>query len=47
MNYWITTEAGYRIGPYDTYANAWYSAVENFGFEGWVISSTGDIRGEA
>lgn len=40
MSYYVTTTGGYRIGPYDDYAGAWYAAIERFGFEGWVISST-------
>ena len=40
MSYWVTTESGYRIGPYEDYAGAWNAAIINFGFEGWIISST-------
>lgn len=40
MNYWVTTEAGFRIGPYEDYALAFEAAIINFGFDGWTISST-------
>ena len=36
--YWVNTEGGYRMGPYEEYCLAWYSAVYNLGFEGWIIS---------
>lgn len=39
MTYWVTTEAGYRLGPYDSYADAFFAASINFGLEGWTISS--------
>lgn len=32
--YYVTTAGGFRIGPYGDYANAFYAALENFGFEG-------------
>lgn len=36
--YYVTTESGYRIGPYEDYASAWYAGLNNFGLEGWIIS---------
>lgn len=39
MMYFVTTSGGYRIGPYEDYCNAFFSAIEQFGFEGWIISS--------
>lgn len=41
MMYWVTTDGGYRLGPYEDYALAWYSAIYNLGFEGWIISREG------
>lgn len=38
--YWVTTNGGYRIGPYDDYATAIQAAWINFGFEGWKITKT-------
>lgn len=38
--YWVTTEGGYRTGPYDDYAAAIQAAWINFGFEGWTITTT-------
>lgn len=38
--YWVTTTAGYRIGPYDDYTLALEAATINFGFEGWTITRT-------
>lgn len=40
MSYWVTTESGFRIGPYENYAEAFFAATVNFGMEGWVISGT-------
>lgn len=40
MIYWVTTDSGFRIGPYEDYAGAWNAAIINFGFEGWIISNT-------
>lgn len=37
--YWVTTTAGNRLGPIDDWAFAFWSGLENFGFEGWEISS--------
>lgn len=36
--YYVTTDGGNLMGPYESYAEAWYSALENFGLEGWVIT---------
>ena len=36
--YWVTTDGGFRIGPYEDYANAYFAALNQFGFEGWIIS---------
>ena len=36
--YWVTTEGGYRLGPFDDYVKAYESALINLGFEGWTIS---------
>ena len=44
--YWVTTEGGYRMGPFDDYAMAWYSAIYNLGFEGWIISKEKGDRGD-
>ena len=40
MMYWVTTDGGYRLGPYEDYASAWEAATINFGMEGWTISHT-------
>lgn len=40
MNYWVTTEAGFRIGPYGDYNAALQAAWIQFGMEGWVITTT-------
>lgn len=40
MNYWVTTESGFTMGPYEDYTMAIQAAWINFGFEGWTISST-------
>lgn len=40
MMYFVTTDGGYRIGPFDDYAKAYESATINFGMEGWTISHT-------
>ena len=46
--YYVRTEGGYRLGPYDSYAFAWYAGLENFGLEGWIITEIkGDCREEA
>jgi len=37
--YWVTTATGNRIGPFDDWGCAWWSGVEHFGYEGWVITS--------
>ena len=38
--WYVTTDGGYRIGPYDSYDEAFDKAVLNFGMEGWVITHT-------
>ena len=40
MMYWVTTDGGYRLGPYEDYASAGEAATINFGMEGWTISHT-------
>lgn len=45
--FWVTTERGYRIGPYDSYAAAWYAGLENFGLGGWIVSEEKGDREEA
>ena len=40
MMYFVTTDGGYRIGPFDDYAKAYEAATINFGMEGWTISHT-------
>ena len=37
VTYWVETSGGYKFGPYDDYACAWYLAVYNLGFTGWKI----------
>ena len=44
--YWVNTEGGYRFGPYEDYSLAWYYAVYNLGFEGWIISKEQGSREE-
>ena len=41
--FYVKTDGGYCIGPYDSYAFAWYAALENFGLEGWIIT---EIKGD-
>ena len=36
--YWVTTDGGYRMGPFDDYESAFFAATINLGFEGWTIS---------
>lgn len=40
MMYFVTTDGGFRIGPYEDYCKAYFSAIEQLGFEGWVITRT-------
>lgn len=40
MMYFVTTDGGFRIGPFDDYAKAYEAATINFGMEGWTISHT-------
>ena len=40
MIYYVTTDGGFRIGPFDDYAKAYEAAIINFGMEGWEISHT-------
>ena len=40
MMYYVTTDGGFRIGPFDDYAKAYEAATINFGMEGWTISHT-------
>lgn len=46
MMYCVTTDGGYRMGPYDSYAEAWYAGLENFGLGGWIVSEIKGDRGE-
>lgn len=40
MNYWVTTFGGTTIGPYDDFASAWYAALNYFGLDVWITTST-------
>lgn len=40
MNYWVVTLGGSRIGPYEEYADAFWAALNYFGFDAWIITSS-------
>ena len=44
--FYVTTDGGCSIGPYESYAEAWYAGLEYLGLEGWIVSEIKGDRGD-